>query len=258
MDEMPTFSSLFEQLAARVESGGKKFPEKRSLKKVEGHPSKRGSGPEGFLPLVSEDQLFFRTVPHSSTSTSGLLDSAGTAEAVIAEAFRTAFGRVWRGIPPQDRQRLLDHWRRGPHPTMVDRPLSWYRWPLIQLSSAGSLSSTGASRLCGHAFDFAVSQGEESTDHLRLVIAKTVGEVFRKVTGEHWRLVMSLIEQPYTLWERKQRANVSDARCQMMWDRHCEKFLLRHEAEVHQLMCRWGVVSNAPEPRRDDFPDQDG
>jgi hypothetical protein len=206
---------------------------------------KGGPADRGFHPLAEKDGLWFRSgslCVHADESTFWV-DEAGDQNPALQRGFHRAFNQVWGRIPPADRQILLGYWRapswpdlqRHPQPSPVPRPL-------IQVVDLESLTSAHevCSRL-GHELTFAVSLATEHRDQLPVEIGQALAQVHLFATREHWRLVVSALEEPLARWEKRQK-KVTEASRAKKWDELEAVFLRKHEAALNQLVRAWGLA----------------
>lgn len=193
-----------------------------------------------FAVLVERDQLYFRFVRSSPRDA---ISEEQTTE--VGMAFRSAFAGVWGSLPAPDRHLLLGYWRRPPRPLVGSEvPAPPRPRPLISLVCVGAPAPS--IRICDRLGDeliFPTSLVQTPAHRLPVAIARLLAEVYRLATGEHGRLVMALLEDPYHAWERRRGSKATEADGERQWARLEAAFLVRNEAEVTRVMQQWGWES---------------
>jgi hypothetical protein len=109
-------------LVERISSPSQPFANSNCVKKS--NPSKE----QQLLPLVEEDNLFFRIVPpqrHRVCLAARKRSCSGVR--ALGKAFCQAFNQIWEQIPEADRQCMLDYWAQS----MIGLSLPFR--PLIQV-----------------------------------------------------------------------------------------------------------------------------
>jgi hypothetical protein len=202
-DSAPLFlATLFEFVAEHVHRAKSRGP-------TSGQPA----APPDELPLVEEDGLVFRLTParHAAGTRLAVGDRAGDPEAV-ASTFRNAFAGVWRRISEPDRREMLAYWRRGPIPAGRDDEPWGRRWPLIEVVDDGLHSPLPLyPGRAGHVLTIPAWLVATQPDCLSRTIARLLAQVHRQASGEHWRDVMRMVEEPMNPWEAEQGATATDA-----------------------------------------------
>jgi hypothetical protein len=236
-------------LLAAQPAPDKKQRANRSRKGSDRVLPKNDSDAEGsFASLVSRDGLYFRVLsdPARHKMSPSQAGGPGSRNEGIWQAFRRPFNEVWDRVPRPDRQVFVDYWQRPPYRSASDGlsftpPPSGHR-PLIQVTDRAPLSPLLPvwSQL-GHEMNFPVALVVEQPHRLPLVIARTLAQVFMLATRRHWRLVVSKIEEPLARWERSQGARVTEAARDERLDVLEAEYLRAHEAEVAQVLRRWGL-----------------
>lgn len=194
------------------------------------------SAPEGFLDLVATDCLYFRMSqavgdgrPRRPTS------SATAAFAESQQAFREAFRSVWRRLPVTDRCQIRQYWDE-PDELRLSSDLPR---PLIEINCVGETASTFTCSHFGHWLHFRVGTSESPANDLHSVIARSLAQIYRLAIREHWALLIAEIEDPVTLWEQSQRKFTFSQRERQL-DVFEAAYLQKYEAEIGQLLMRWG------------------
>jgi hypothetical protein len=72
-------------------------------------------------------------------------------------------------------------------------------------------------------------------------IARTLAQVYRVATREHWSLIEERFNAPLDRWERKYGASASDAARETKEKVVEARYLKLFEAHVAQIVRRWGI-----------------
>lgn len=75
---------------------------------------------------------------------------------------------------------------------------------------------------------------------LSLKIARALAEAQCYVSGMHWRLVMTTIEEPFQQWEFC-HANASDSERDEKYEYFASVFRQDREKELERVLMTWGV-----------------
>lgn len=227
MDDMLLPVNLFEYVAQEVR--------KRRAKAKSGAADKKGAVQPSFTPLSEADGLYFRLSPTATP----LPPARVTA---VTDAFRLAFQSVWAGIPDDDRRRLRDYWRTQKRLPSYDEP-----WPppphrpLIQITDDEPWSHEyQVCRHFGAELNFPVSLVLEHSDRITSVIGRTLAQVFRLATRQHWGLYLELVEEPLARWEQHLGRKVTDAARDRKLDELEAEYFPVYESEMAELLRRWG------------------
>ena len=156
--------------------------------------------------------------------------------------FVRAFNEVWKRLPGSDRHGLLHYWRdHGEFAHPGSTQVSLHPRPLIQIADVGMWSESYL--VCsrsGHVLSFPVDLIAEHEDQLAFEIAKALAQVYRYATGDHWRLVTSLIEDPFAQWEKRHRRAADKKSGTEKLASLEREFLLQHKSVMTELLSRWG------------------
>jgi hypothetical protein len=154
------------------------------------------------------------------------------APARAADAFKAAFTGVWNKIPTWDRHRLLAFWRPTGEKSAQE--------PLIRVLPA---------RLCPNeevVFDEAGAELGfpmvllEDPQRLAGMIARTLADVLRFATREHYRLIRSHFDEPVERWEKEQGREVSFEEREAKLDEQEKEFHAAYEARMCEILAGWG------------------
>ncbi len=181
-------------------------------------------------PLVEQDDLFFRVIP-------GVRDALAHQDFDaddVALTFRAAFTGVWERIPPADRQRLLVYWRHGPDSRSHEKK----HGPLIQVVCQPTTPEVVLAR-CGMEISFPATLVIGQPHRLLLEIARTLAQVYRLATREHWGLVLEQIEEPLQLWERHEGARATESQRDKLVKALEAEYLEKYEASVLKIVRAW-------------------
>jgi hypothetical protein len=212
--------------------------------KGRGPTSGRTTTPPAEMPLVEEDALVFRLIasaPYISGTRPATGDMACDPE-TTASTFRKAFIGVWTRIPESDRREMLAFWRRGPIPAGRDDEPWSRRWPLIQVVDDGPYSPPPLyPDRAGHVLTIPAWLIATQPDCLPGTIARLLAQVHRQASGEHWREVMRMVEEPMSRWEAEEGATATDAELEQKAHALEADYLRYFEARVAQIAHRWGI-----------------
>jgi hypothetical protein len=252
MDNLPIVpQSLFDVVRQQSELARKqcRAQELKQRRKDARHPALTGDG--GYRSLVLKDRLFFRIAPVSDVFPVGAEEFALQA-AKVEEAFKVAFLSVWAKIPETDRHCLVSYWREPLPPGPSDFSLGPRTRPVIEITLDGlSDDETTVCSKFGHTLTFSWSLVADHPERLQLVIARTLAKVHRQATGQHWRLVVDMVEDPLAAWEARQKKEVTDAARNRKLDVLEPPYLRAYEAEITQLVRSWGLLDcQARQPKR--------
>lgn len=223
----------------------------RHGRRPKGRARRCEAGGEGDLVLVAKDQLYFRVAPCArgpgpSGSSAG---GPGPRERAVGRAFRDAFRAVWGRLPEPERQRLLDHWSCQESARDYGPLFSSGRQPVIRVVPGGSADDELLCAKSGHELTFPDSLAADHPDRPRAVIARALALVMRLANRRHWQLVQELIQVPLEAWERS-RGRVSDAARDRKLDVLEKPYLRAYEAEVREILSRWGFAEPPPGERQ--------
>lgn len=210
--------------------------------------TKRSSPKEDtYLPLVVKDHLYFHVLVQLAgrdVLVPVLADRLPKESASIADSFCQTFGDVWSGLPEPDRQRLLGYWRKRPPVPSYDLAALQQRWPAIRLIDAGSCSSAQLRiKTAGYELNFPATLVAEQPASLSFTIVRVVAVVYRYATGEHWGLVIEMVEQPMDRWERRRKGNFTDEEAELKHATLERQFIRRHEEAIAEVLSRWGYAT---------------
>jgi hypothetical protein len=252
MDGVPVFHTLLDFLADRPAPHGEGHA--RQARAGAGRVPAESGGPGApFVAPVERDRLFFRVV--SASLRPGSPDAQGDGPGEWVEKVRRTFihasTEVWGRLPGADRQVLLDYWQGRPYRSASDGlrftpPPPGHR-PLIQVTDRAPLSpSSPAWSNLGHELNFPAALVLEQPNGLAPVIARALAQVYRFASRRHWRLVLEAVEEPLALWEKQQGNEAGDAARDQKLDALEGEYLRRYEAELRELLGRWGFDQERP------------
>jgi hypothetical protein len=198
------------------------------------------------LPLLEEDGLFFRILPGALASLARRAEGPLLGgPAALAQTFRDAFHAAWERLPLWDRQRLLNYWRPGYEWSSPDeRGRGDSPRPLQIVGGALSSSQVSFDKL-GHEVNFPALLVVGRRSVCMRAIAQALADTHRVMSGQHWNLLVEMMDKPLERWERKEGVGATDAVRDEMIDALEEEYLRAYKAQVSAILWNWGFPDTA-------------
>lgn len=231
MDE--AFGSL---KALRGELHGRQNPQTAPNKKTKG---RLPDSPEFFV--LVENKFFYRVALSPSASTRMSPEPHLTSRQ--AATFVATFREAWASLPNRDQDRLLDYWHHPPEGHAVDYALTTSSYhPLIQIVDAvpWPMPPDTVCQKLGHMLNFPISLIGQPTHRLRFEIAYALAMVYRLATRAHWRLIISMVDEPLKRWEKRHPGYTDDA-YEAIQDQLEAAYMTVYAQEINQLLTKWGI-----------------
>jgi len=160
----------------------------------------------------------------------------------MASTFRTAFTGVWTRIPEADRRQMLAYWRRGPIPGGRDDEPRHRRWPLIQVVDDGRYSPPPLyPDRAGHVITIPAWFVATQPHCLPGTIARLLAQVCREASGEHWKNVWEMIEEPLAIWQDEQGARATEEQVEQKALALEAEYGKVYESRIAQIVLSWGL-----------------
>ena len=218
--------------------------QQRQPQRAKGRAKKRSSGdcspapPNKFM-LVEKDRLFHYIVTSSPDITVSPTSQIKKVFAKMAQSFRTLFCRVWDQIPELDQQQILAYWRQKSVPNgFAERAETPRAKPLIEISMNAGETSVEFNQL-GHHLVFPDNLLSSSALQQSCEVARTLAQVHRIASGEHWKRVVEMIEEPIACWEREQGGRATEKRRDKKLDLLEADYLESFEKGILDTLRRW-------------------
>ena len=160
-----------------------------------------------------------------------------------AKVFVAAFNDTWDHLPEYDQNRLLGYWNRpfnlghaseisivsGPH-------------PMIHIVNGPSSPEYIGCALLGDLLTFPLGLVVDHPQRLRYEIARVLAMAYRYASRAHWRLIISMLDEPLERWEKAQRLVTYESREEKL-DELENGYLQEFEKQITELLHRWRIAT---------------